>query len=128
MTRRVTAISRAICLYHAQQPIGRPALPRHGHAWLSVPAHASALEVLAANGVHVLIAGGGDECTPMPTISHAILTDNRRSTPCTAGSGITELGELHRLQALEDENWPLKRISEDQVFSIQVLKDAVGNA
>ena len=43
---------------------------------LSVPAHASALEVLAANGVDVMIAQG-DEYTPTPVISHAILTYNR---------------------------------------------------
>ena len=39
---------------------------------LSVPAFASALEVLAANGVEVMIAEG-DEYTPTPVISHAIL-------------------------------------------------------
>ena len=43
---------------------------------LSVPAFASALEVLAANGVEVMIAQG-DEYTPTPAISHAILTYNR---------------------------------------------------
>ena len=43
---------------------------------LSAPAFASALEVLAANGVEVMIAAG-DEYTPTPAISHAILTYNR---------------------------------------------------
>ena len=43
---------------------------------LSVPAMASALEVLAANGVDVMIAER-DEYTPTPVISHAILTYNR---------------------------------------------------
>jgi phosphoglucomutase len=43
---------------------------------LSVPALASALEVLAANGVEVMIAPG-DEYTPTPVVSHAILTYNR---------------------------------------------------
>jgi phosphoglucomutase len=42
---------------------------------LSVPALASALEVLAANGVEVMLAVG-DEYTPTPVISHAILTYN----------------------------------------------------
>ncbi len=42
---------------------------------LSVPAFSSALEVLAANGVEVMIAEG-DEYTPTPVISHAILTYN----------------------------------------------------
>jgi phosphoglucomutase len=41
-----------------------------------VPALASALEVLAANGVDVMIAKG-DEYTPTPAVSHAILTYNR---------------------------------------------------
>ena len=43
---------------------------------LSIPACASALEVLAANGVEVMIAKE-DEYTPTPVISHAILTYNR---------------------------------------------------
>ena len=43
---------------------------------LSVPAFASALEVLAANGVEAMIAAG-DDYTPTPAISHAILTYNR---------------------------------------------------
>jgi phosphoglucomutase len=43
---------------------------------LSIPAYASALEVLAANGVETMLAEG-DEYTPTPVISHAILTYNR---------------------------------------------------
>lgn len=75
----ILAISQAICLYRAQQSIDGPLfLGMDTHA-LSVPAHASALEVLAANGVHVLIAEG-DEYTPTPAISHAILTYNRGRT------------------------------------------------
>ena len=56
---------------------------------LSVPALASALEVLAANGVEVMIAQG-DEYTPTPVISHAILTYNRgRKTGLADGIVIT---------------------------------------
>ena len=56
---------------------------------LSVPALASALEVLAANGVEVMIAEG-DEYTPTPAISHAILTYNRgRTTGLADGIVIT---------------------------------------
>jgi phosphoglucomutase len=44
-----------------------------------VPAYASALEVLAANGVEVRIAEH-DEYTPTPTISHAVLTYNAGRT------------------------------------------------
>ena len=56
---------------------------------LSVPALASALEVLAANGVEVMLAVG-DEYTPTPVISHAILTYNRgRETGLADGIVIT---------------------------------------
>jgi phosphoglucomutase len=73
----ILAISQAICLYRAQQHIDGPLfLGMDTHA-LSVPALASALEVLAANGVEVMLAEG-DEYTPTPAISLAILTYNRR--------------------------------------------------
>src|SRR6266480_6279177 len=72
----ILAISQAICLYRKKQKIDGPLfLGIDTHA-LSVPAFASALEVLAANGVEVMIAEG-DEYTPTPVISHAILTYNR---------------------------------------------------
>jgi phosphoglucomutase len=72
----ILAISQAICLYRKHQKIDSPLfLGMDTHA-LSVPARASALEVLAANGVDVMIAGR-DEYTPTPVISHAILTYNR---------------------------------------------------
>jgi phosphoglucomutase len=73
----ILAISQAICLYREQKKIDGPLfLGMDTHA-LSVPALASALEVLAANGVEVMIAQG-DEYTPTPVVSHAILTYNRR--------------------------------------------------
>jgi phosphoglucomutase len=72
----ILAIAQAICLYRARQKIAGPLfLGIDTHA-LSVPACATALEVLAANGVEVMIAEG-DEYTPTPVISHAILTYNR---------------------------------------------------
>jgi len=72
----ILAISQAICLYRAQKHINGPLfLGMDTHA-LSVPALASALEVLAANGVEVMLAEG-DEYTPTPAISLAILTYNR---------------------------------------------------
>src|SRR3990167_2649090 len=56
---------------------------------LSIPAFTSALEVLAANCVEVLIAGA-EEYTPTPVISHAILTYNRdRKTNLADGIVIT---------------------------------------
>ncbi len=72
----ILAISQAICDYRKQQGIDGPLfLGIDTHA-LSVPASGSALEVLAANGVEVLLAEDG-EYTPTPVISHAILTYNR---------------------------------------------------
>jgi phosphoglucomutase len=87
--RHVLAISQAICLYRRQQKLDGPLfLGLDTHA-LSVPALAGALEVLAANGVDVMIAEG-DEYTPTPAVSHAILTHNRgRRTGLADGIVIT---------------------------------------
>ncbi len=75
----VLAVSQAICDYRKRQGIGGPLyLGIDTHA-LSVPACASALEVLAANGVDVMIAAN-DEYTPTPAVSHAILVYNRGRT------------------------------------------------
>src|SRR5580693_3429333 len=74
--QHILAISQAICLYRKQAQIDGPLfLGLDTHA-LSEPALRSALEVLAANGVSVMLAQG-DEYTPTPAISHAILTYNR---------------------------------------------------
>jgi len=85
----ILAISQAICLYRQQNKIDGPLfLGMDTHA-LSEPALASALEVLAANGVEVMLAEG-DEYTPTPVISHAILTYNRgRKTGLADGIVIT---------------------------------------
>lgn len=75
----VLAISQAICDYRQQQGMGGPLfLGIDTHA-LSEPARVSTLEVLAANGVNVML-GERDEFTPTPVISHAILTYNRGRT------------------------------------------------
>jgi phosphoglucomutase len=72
----ILAISQAICLYRKQHKIDGPLfLGMDTHA-LSVPAIASTIEVLAANGVETMIAEK-DEYTPTPVISHAIITYNR---------------------------------------------------
>ena len=77
--RHILAICQAICLYRRKQHIDGPLyLGMDTHA-LSVPAMASALEVLAANSVDVMIAEG-EEYTPTPVVSHAILTYNRGRT------------------------------------------------
>jgi phosphoglucomutase len=75
----VLAISQAICEYRKLQGIDGPLfLGIDSHA-LSPAALVSALEVLAANGVDVMISER-DEYTPTPAVSHAILVYNRGRT------------------------------------------------
>jgi phosphoglucomutase len=85
----ILAITQAICLYRKQQDIDGPlfiGIDTHG---LSEPAFASALEVLAANGVNVMVDADGGY-TPTPVVSHAILTYNRgRSRGLADGIVIT---------------------------------------
>jgi phosphoglucomutase len=74
--RHILAITQAICDYRKSQGIDGPLfLAMDTHA-VSVPALASALEVLAANETEVMMAGE-DDYTPTPALSHAILTYNR---------------------------------------------------
>ena len=75
----VLAISQAICAHRRQQGIDGPLFLGFDTHALSAPAFATALEVLAANEVVVMIAAG-DEYTPTPAISHAILGYNRGRT------------------------------------------------
>ena len=76
----VLAITQAICHYRKAHDIGGPLfLGIDTHA-LSAPACASALEVLAANGVDVMLAPH-DETTPTPAVSHAILAYNSGRSP-----------------------------------------------
>src|SRR5881296_2433194 len=85
----ILAISQAICLYRKQHQIDGPLFLGMDTDALSVPAMASSLEVLAANGVDVMIADR-EEYTPTPVISHAILTYNRgRQTGLADGIVIT---------------------------------------
>ena len=85
----VLAIAQAVCDYREGREITGPLfLGIDTHA-LSAPACASALEVLAANGVEVMLAGR-DEPTPTPAVSHAIITWNRgRSAGFADGMVIT---------------------------------------
>jgi phosphoglucomutase len=72
----ILAITQAICVYRVRHKINGPLfLGMDTHA-LSEPALASALEVLAANEVEVMLAEN-DEYVPTPVISHAILNYNR---------------------------------------------------
>lgn len=75
----ILAISQAICEYRKAQKIDGPLfLGIDTHA-LSFPAMASALEVLAGNGVDVMLSEN-DEFTPTPAVSHAILTFNKKNS------------------------------------------------
>lgn len=85
----ILAITQAICDWRAEQKINGPLfIGKDTHA-LSTPAEQTALEVLAANGVEVRVAGGLGY-TPTPVISHAILAYNRgRSSGLADGIVIT---------------------------------------
>ena len=72
----VLAITQAICDWRKAQGITGPLFMGIDTHALSAPACASALEVLAANGVDAVLAGGS-EFTPTPAISHAIVKHNR---------------------------------------------------
>ena len=75
----ILATTQAICEYRAEQGFDGPLfIGRDTHA-LSEPAWTTALEVLAANDVTVLV-DAGDRYTPTPAVSHAILTANRGKT------------------------------------------------
>ena len=72
----IVATTQAICDYRREAGIDGPLfLGIDTHA-LSEPAFASAMEVLAANGVEVMIDRDRG-FTPTPVVSHAILTYNR---------------------------------------------------
>src|ERR1700712_3426549 len=75
----ILATTQAICEYRAAQGYDGPLfLGRDTHG-LSEPAWATALEVLAANDVTVLV-DAGNRYTPTPAVSHAILAANRGKT------------------------------------------------
>ena len=72
----ILAIAQAICEHRKQAGVTGPLfLGADTHA-LSGPAERTALEVLVANGVEVVVSEGGGP-VPTPVISHAILTHNR---------------------------------------------------
>jgi phosphoglucomutase len=71
----ILAISQAICAYRQKQGIDGPLFIGIDTHALSVPAFKTALEVLAANGIHIVTSQEG-EYTPTPAISHAILRYN----------------------------------------------------
>lgn len=82
-------IDQAICLYRKQNKIDAPLFLEIDTHALSIPAFSSALEVLAANKMDVMIAEG-DEYTPTQVVSHAIRTYNHgRRTGLAGGIVIT---------------------------------------
>jgi phosphoglucomutase len=85
----ISAITQAICDHRRRQGTGGPLyMGRDTHA-LSGPAQRTALEVLAANGVHTVIQRD-DGVTPTPVISRAILVHNRdRTGPPADGIVVT---------------------------------------
>jgi phosphoglucomutase len=85
----IAATTQAICEYRAGQGTDGPLfLGKDTHA-LSEPAFVTALEVLAANEVLVLV-DPADGYTPTPALSHAILSHNKdRSTALADGIVIT---------------------------------------
>jgi phosphoglucomutase len=85
----IVAIAQAICEYRQTKKINGPLFMGMDSHGLSEPAHGTALEVFAANGVSVMIQEGLGY-TPTPVISHAILTFNRgRSSGLADGVVIT---------------------------------------
>ena len=85
----IAAITQAIVEYRASQGITGPLfVGRDTHA-LSAPAQTTALEVLVANQVRVLI-DEHDGYTPTPAVSHAIIRHNRANggDPADQADGI----------------------------------------
>ncbi|MEO6131830.1 MAG: phosphoglucomutase (alpha-D-glucose-1,6-bisphosphate-dependent) [Saprospiraceae bacterium] len=135
--RHILAITQAICIYRAAQKIDGPLFLGFDTHALSEPAFATTMEVLAANNVTVMIAAG-NEYTPTPALSHAILIYNAGRTTGLAdgivltpshnppddggykynppnggpaGSSITGWIESKANEILKDPSFPVKRIS-----------------
>ena len=75
----ILAITQAICLFRKANKIAGPLFLGFDTHALSAPAFASAVEVLAANKISIMISNG-NEYTPTPVISHAILKYNAGKT------------------------------------------------
>ncbi len=88
----VLAITQAICDQRRAQGITGPLYMGVDTHALSAPACISALQVLAANGVDVMLAPG-DETTPTPAVSHAIVNHNRPLFKAGRGQGSQGLAD-----------------------------------
>ena len=85
----ILATTQAICEYRASIGVDGPLLIGRDTHGLSEPAWKSALEVLVANGVTVLV-DSLDGYTPTPAVSHAILTLNRGKAGTGSGGGLAD--------------------------------------
>ena len=85
----ILATTQAICEYRASVGVDGPLLIGRDTHGLSEPAWKSALEVLVANGVTVLV-DSLDGYTPTPAVSHAILTLNRGKAGTGSGAGLAD--------------------------------------
>jgi phosphoglucomutase len=85
----ILATTQAICDYRSSQGVDGPLLIGRDTHGLSEPAWRSALEVLVANGVTVLI-DDRDGYTPTPVVSHAILALNRGKIGTGTGAGLAD--------------------------------------
>lgn len=74
--QHILATTQAICFYREKEGITGPVFMGIDSHALSEPAQATALEVLAANGVETMIAVN-DDYTPTPAVSHAIIEYNK---------------------------------------------------
>ncbi len=75
----ILAVVQAVCEERARAGVTGPLfIGKDTHA-LSEPAERTAIEVLAANGVDVVVSEGGAP-VPTPVVSHAILSHNRGRT------------------------------------------------
>jgi phosphoglucomutase len=82
----ILAITQAICFYRAAQNIAGPLFLGWDTHALSEPARITVLEVLAANGIDVMV-DADDHVVPTPVVSQAILGHNR-ACPAVAADGI----------------------------------------
>ncbi|GEP37472.1 phosphoglucomutase, alpha-D-glucose phosphate-specific [Nocardioides psychrotolerans] len=85
----ILATTQAICDYRKAQGYDGPLFIGRDTHGLSEPAWATALEVLAANDVTVLV-DADDRYTPTPAVSHAILRANRGKSLSGSGAGLAD--------------------------------------
>jgi phosphoglucomutase len=101
----IAATTQAICDYRKSAGIDGPLfLARDTHA-LSEPAWVTAVEVLAANEVTVLV-DARDGYTPTPALSHAVLSHNRASGRTSGRSGGRLVGAADGIVVTPSHNPP----------------------